>query len=482
MAKKLNEIPFKVHKLEKSKARRRSLASDQRLANSREKCRRNDPLPQLELKQVATKSLIRSIHRVRRSTAKQVERVAESITEFGFCDPILVSGSEIIDGEIRLEVALRLGLDTVPVIDCSHLSDVEIRKLRLALGRIAELGEYDMDKLTIEFSELIELSEDLDCTGFTPQEIDLVLTDTELAVGDDEGDEPDDPPEAPVSRIGDVWVLDGHRIICANSLEPESYEALMNGEVAHAVLTDPPYNVAIGGNVSGLGKKVHDEFVMASGELDDAQWQKFLDTLFLRLEAVLAPGSVTFVFMDWRSMQRVYAAGFAANLKLINLVVWYKQAGSMGSLYRSAHELLAVFCKGEKPHTNNVELGRHGRDRQNVWCAAGANRRGSSAHEMLALHATPKPVELCVDAILDVTERGQNVLDVFLGSGTTLIAAEKTGRRCFGMELDPRFIDVTVRRWNKLTDREAILEATGETFSQLAARRGDQASMPIDPQ
>lgn len=480
VAKTLDEVPFKILKLGKTRRRRRSLDSERRLANSRETCGRNDPQPPLELRQVATKSLNRSAHRVRRTTPQQLERVAASIAEFGFCDPILVCGSEIIDGEIRHEVAQRLGLETVPVIDCSHLSDVEVRKLRLALGRIAELGEYDMDKLKIEFSELIELDQNLIATGFTSKEIDIVLT--EAGAGKNEagadGDGAGDPPDAPTSQLGDIWDLDGNRVICANALEPESYEALLNGELAHAILTDPPYNVPISGNVSGLGKKVHDEFVMASGELDGAQWQQFLDTLFLRLVAVLTPSSVLFVFMDWRSIYRVYAAGFAANLKIINLAVWYKEAGAMGTLYRSAHELVAVFCKGDKPHTNNVELGRHGRDRQNVWCAPGANRRGSSANEMLKLHATPKPVELCVDAILDVTERGQIVLDVFLGSGTTLIAAEKTGRRCFGMELDPRFVDVSVTRWMKLTGREAILAATGETFLKVAARRADEAATP----
>lgn len=480
MAKKtLNEVPFKIHKLGKTRDRRRSLDGERRLANSRETYRRNDPLPPLELRQVATKSLLRSPHRARRTTPEQVERISASVAEFGFCDPILVCGNEIIDGEVRHAVAQRLGLETVPVIDCSHLSDAEVRKLRLALGRIAELGEYDMEKLRIEFSELIELDQNLISTGFTAKEIDIVLT--EVGLGDDEdvddgADQAVNQHDAPTSQLGDIWQLGENRVICANALECESYETLLDGKLAHAVLTDPPYNVPIGGNVSGLGKNVHNEFVMASGELNDAQWQQFLDILFLRLVLVLSPGSVLFVFMDWRSIHRVYAAALAAKLKIINLAVWYKEAGAMGTLYRSAHELVAVFCKGDKPHINNVELGRHGRDRQNVWCAPGANRRGSSANEMLQLHATPKPVELCVDAILDVTERGQIVLDVFLGSGTTIIAAEKTGRRCFGMELDPRFVDVSVTRWMKFTGREAILAATGETFSNVASRRAGEAA------
>lgn len=245
----------------------------------------------------------------------------------------------------------------------------------------------------------------------------------------------------------------------------------MGGESAHCVLADLPYNVKIKGNVSGLGRIVHEEFAMASGELGDEEWQSFLDTTVANMAAFLMAGAVLFLFMDWRSIHRLYAAGFAAGLKLINLAVWYKEQGGMGALYRSSHELIAVFCNGAKPHTNNVELGRHGRDRQNVWCAPGANRRGSSANAMIGRHATPKPVELCLDAILDVTLPDQIVLDGFLGSGTTLIAAERAGRRCFGVEYEPKFVDVTLERWMRLTGGEAILRETGETFREVAARR-----------
>ena len=473
VTKRLNEGSFKCGKLDKTKKRKRALESERRLASLREESRRNDLVPELSFREVEIESLVRSSRRARRTTPAQLERLTASISEHGFVQPILVCGKEIIDGEVRLDAAQRLGLDRVPCIDCAHLSDEQVRTLRLAMGRIAELGEWDLDKLKVEFTELIELEVDLSSTGFTSIEIGIVLLDEPEGA---EESEPE-PPEKPVSQIGDIWVLNAHRVICGNALEAETYQALLGDETVHGVLTDPPYNVNIGGNVSGLGKKVHDEFVMASGELDEAQWQQFLDTLFALLVAILTPGAVVFCFMDWRSIHRVYAAGFAANLKLINKAIWYKETGGMGSLYRSAYEEVAVFCNGDKPHTNNVELGRHGRDRQNVWVAPGANRRGSSANSMLKSHATPKPVELCVDAILDVTAPGQSVLDAFLGSGTTLVASEKTGRCCRGIELDPRFVDVSVERWMRETGEDAVLAQTGETFAQVRDRRIGEAPL-----
>ena len=467
MTKKLNDGAFQGQKLDKTRGRRRVQESERRLGSSRETSRRNNLLPELSLREVEISSLVRSPRRARVTTQEQLERMVGSIAEHGFVDPVLVRGNEVIDGETRLDAAEKLGMSRVQVIDCSHLSDKQVRTLRLAANRIAELGVWDLDKLKIEFTELIELNVDLSTTGFSTAEIGIVLLDDPL----DETEGGNDPPEVPVSKLGDLWVLGDHRVICGDALKAETYSKLLGDERVDAVLTDPPYNVPIAGNVSGMGKTRHHEFVMASGELDEGQWQEFLNTFLALLASVVAPGAVLFVFMDWRSMHRVYAAGAAAQLNLINLAVWYKEVGAMGSLYRSAHELVAVFCHGATPHTNNVQLGRHGRDRQNVWCAPGANRRGSSANEMIRLHATPKPVELCVDALLDVTGPGQSVVDAFLGSGTTLMAAEKTGRRCRGIELDPRFVDVTVERWMRATGQEAVLVETGETFSEVSRRR-----------
>lgn len=462
---------FKAQKLEKTKARRKALGSARRQSELAGDSLRNDLLPDLRIVKVAIADLQPAPRQTRRFVEEHVERLMVAISDLGFNDPILVADGRIVDGHVRVEAARRLRLAEVPAIDVSHLSPVDRRKLALAVNRLGELGEWDISELRIEFAELIDLDVDLTSTGFTSQEQDIILLDDCETAGEGEQDEPPEPPHHPVSRLGDVWICNDHRIICGNSLEEATYEALLLGETAHCVLTDPPYNVPIAGNVSGLGKKVHAEFAMASGELSDEEWQAFLDKLLALLAANVSAGAVLFLFMDWRSIHRLYLAGDAAGLRRINLVVWYKEAGAMGALYRSAYELVAVFCKGAKPRVNNVELGKNGRDRQNVWLAPGANRRGSSANEMLHLHATPKPVELCVDGLLDVTDRGDLVLDAFLGSGTTLIAAEKSGRRCRGIELEPKFVDVSVVRWMQLTGLEPVLEETGETFEEVRVRR-----------
>lgn len=482
--KKLQEGRLKKAKLEQTKGRRERLAGKRRIAETAAQSRRNDLLPELQISQVAIADLHGPRNRTRKDGPEQIERLARSIAEFGFSQPILVREGQVLDGWSRVLAAKELGLVHVPVIECSHLDEAAARALALAMNRIAELGEWDLDALRIEFQELIELEVDLAATGFSLEEQDIILLDpldAEAAEGDEAVEE---PPADPVTRAGDLWQLGDHKIICGNALERETYQALLGDEQVHAVLTDPPYNVRIKGHVSGLGKKVHDEFVMASGEMSDAEFQGFLDTVIGLMAERLVAGGVMFVFMDWRSMRRVYAAGEVAKLKLINLVVWYKQSGGMGGLYRSAHELIAVFCKGDSPRVNNVELGKHGRNRCNVWEAPGANRPGSSANEMLSEHGTPKPLSICADALLDVTQRGEIVLDAFLGSGSTLIAAEKTGRQCRGIELAPGFVDVCIRRWERHTGSEAVLIRTGRTFRRVEAERyagcedlGDQADL-----
>lgn len=467
---KLGRNKFSQQKLEKTKTRRESQASRQRLAELECRSRRNDLLPDIQIRMVQLEELRSSSHYTRKLTPQQLERVTASIADLGFCTPILIADGAIIDGHTRLEAARQLGLSEVPTIDCSHLTKTDCRKLALALNRTAETGEWDLDLLKIEFEELIELEIDLGSTGFSVQEQDIILLD---GAPNEEEAEIAEPPLAPVTRLGDIWDLDGHRIICGSALEAEVHEKLLSGELASAVLTDPPYNVKIAGNVSGLGKKKHGEFKMASGEMSEAEFAQFLITVIALAALNLKIGSVLFVFMDWRSIHLLYQAGFAANLSLKNLVVWYKQSGGMGAFYRSAHELIAVMCKGDTLRTNNIQLGKHGRDRSNVWCVPGANRPGSSANEMLGQHATPKPVEMCVDAILDVTNRDDVVLDPFLGSGTTLIAAEKSGRRCFGIELEPGFVDVAILRWQRLTGKSAYLAGTNQSFDMLAEGRSE---------
>jgi DNA modification methylase len=471
----LKNDTFKQAKLAKTKARRQELAQGRKRVEGCGHSGRNDLLPELELRTYDVSELKPPKNRTRKDDPEHVARLVRSISQYGFTQPPLTREGRVYDGWSRVLAAKELGLDQIPVIECSHLSDAEARALALASNRIGELGEWDLDELRTEFVELIELEIDLDATAFTVEEQDIILLDPLDENDEDLADAVDDSPEVAVTQLGDIWELGKHRVICGSALENATYQALLKDEKVHAVLSDPPYNVEIKGNVSGLGKKVHSEFAMASGELSDEEFVAFLTNALALIASFLTAGAVVFAFMDWRSIHRLYAAGEKAGLTLINLAIWYKQSGSMGSLYRSAHELVAVFCNGKTPRVNNVELGKHGRNRCNVWEAPGANRRGSSANDMLDVHATPKPVSLCEDAILDVTAPGEIVLDAFLGSGTTLIAAEKAKRVCRGIELDPGFVDVAITRWEKLTGKEAVLAETGECFAEVARRRLAQA-------
>jgi len=277
------------------------------------------------------------------------------------------------------------------------------------------------------------------------------------------------PAGPPVTRVGDLWLLGEHRVYCGSALDAQAFAALMGVERADLVFTDPPYNVPIAGNVSGLGAVRHREFEMASGEMSEAEFTNFLTQALSLLARYSARGSLHFVFMDWRHMEELLTAGRAAYAELKNLCVWAKDNGGMGSLYRSQHELVFVFKNGEVAHRNNVALGIYGRDRSNVWsypCARSFSRSGDEGN-LLASHPTVKPVALVADAIMDASARRSIVLDGFLGSGTTVIAAERTGRRCFGLELDPLYVDTVVRRWQAFTRNDARHASSGRSFSEL---------------
>jgi DNA modification methylase len=304
-------------------------------------------------------------------------------------------------------------------------------------------------------------------------EIDLRIASLEeMSTSDD--DPADVVPEIsagpPVSKIGDLWLLDRHRVLCGNALDPEAFATLMGEERAAMVFTDPPYNVPIDGHASGLGAIHHRPFPMASGEMDKAGFTAFLGHACRNLAAFSAGGSLHYVCMDWRHLDELLAAGAAAYGELKNVCVWIKDNAGMGSLYRSQHELVFVFKQRDGSHRNNVQLGQFGRNRSNVWCYPGANSFARSGAEgnLLALHPTVKPVAMVADAILDCTERGAIVLDAFLGSGTTVIAAERTGRRCRALELDTGHLDTAIGRWQALTGGSARHAASGRSFDDLA--------------
>ena len=402
---------------------------------------------------------------------KQVGQVADSISHFGWTNPILADADcNVIAGHGRLLAAKRLGLDRVPVIRIEDMTEAQKRAYILADNKLAENAGWHRELLALELQGLLEMELEFEVTltGFEMGEIDVLIGELSDA-GADEADEiPEiDPAVPPVTQPGDLWQLGENRLLCADATKRECFEQLMGGELAEMIFTDPPYNVPIDGHVSGLGSVKHGEFAMASGEMTEAEFIAFLEIVLGSMAAHSREGAIAFVCMDWRHLFELLTVGRRVYSELKNLCVWTKTNAGMGSLYRSQHELVGVFKKGSASHINNVELGRHGRYRTNVWAYAGMNGFGPDRHGALSLHPTVKPVALVEDAILDCSRRGEIVLDGFIGSGTTIIAAERAGRRGFGLELEPRFVDVTLRRFRDFTGIEPLHLESGLTFKEL---------------
>jgi DNA modification methylase len=402
----------------------------------------------------------------RTHSRKQIRQIAESIRRFGFTNPVLIDAeNRILAGHGRVEAARELGMSTVPCLRVDHLSAAEKRAYVLADNKLALNAGWDEELLALELEELMEadIEFDVGLTGFSISEVDqLVEGLVHEEVGDPADDRLPDPSKAAARcRLGDIWRLGPHRLVCGDSLDPAVVSALMDGEKAEMVFTDPPYNVAIEGNVSGLGKIRHLEFAMASGEMTPDQFIAFLSSAFANLVAHSLNGSIHFVCMDWRHMSEMLEAGAENYAELKNLIVWAKDNGGMGAFYRSRHELIFAFKKGTAPHINSFELGQHGRYRTNVWEYRGVNTLKAGRLDELALHPTVKPVAMIADAIKDVSSRGGIVLDLFGGSGSTLIAAHKTGRRARLCELDPVYCDGILRRWEIFAKDDAELVACG---------------------
>lgn len=409
----------------------------------------------------------------RKHKPRQIKLLAKSIQSFGFVMPLMVNGSnQLIAGHARLEAAKSLGLQQVPVIRLDYLTAEQVQALMIADNRLAELSSWDNELLAIHLKELsvVDLNFDIDATGFTVGEIDLQIESQDTSSRPSKGDPADQFVAAlgpAVTQLGDLWILGGHRLVCGNALDAASYASLMQEQKAAMIITDPPYNVKVNGHVGGKGAIKHREFAMATGELSEDQFTTFLQTALLRAVEYSIDGSVHIVFMDWRHLPEILAAGRRAYTSQLNLCVWAKSQAGMGSLYRSQHELALVFKSGTAPHRNNVELGRFGRYRTNVWQYPSIHAmRSGEEGDLLALHPTVKPVKMIADTILDCSARGEVILDPFLGSGTTLLACERVGRLCRAIELDALYVDTAIRRWQALTGEDAVLESTGQTFTQ----------------
>lgn len=400
----------------------------------------------------------------RMHSRKQIGQIAESIRRFGFTNPVLIDGdNRILAGHGRVEAARALGMTTAPCLRVGHMSAAEKRAYVLADNKLALNAGWDEELLALELTELMDadLGFDLSVTGFSIAEVDQLIDGLAPAEPGDPADDRLPESNAVPSRCqpGDIWRLGPHRLSCGDALDASVVADLMDGETAEMVFADPPYNVAIDGHVSGLGKVRHREFAMASGEMTRAEFTAFLSSAFANLVAHSANGSIHFICMDWRHMSEMLEAGAAHYAELKNLIVWAKDNGGMGSFYRSRHELIFAFKNGAAPHANSFELGQHGRYRTNVWEYRGVNTLKAGRLDELALHPTVKPVAMIADAIKDVSHRGGVVLDLFGGSGSTLIAAHKTGRRARLCELDPVYCDRILARWEAFAKDDAALIA-----------------------
>ena len=411
----------------------------------------------------------------RKHSAEQIQKLAKSMKAFGVVAPVIVdSQGQLIAGHARREAALVAGIDRMPVILADDLTAAQVKAYRIADNKLTEGSSWDEKLLAANLADLskMQLDFELEDIGFVPAEIDVMTLDLETEVSTDKADEYSIHQGSGISKPGDLWLLGKHKVYCGDALDPASYEALLGEEKAAAAFTDPPYNVPIQGHVSGLGATKHREFLQASGELSREGFTHFLTTAFTRCREATVDGGLIYSFMDHRHLEEILAASAACGLTRNNLCVWTKNNGGMGSFYRSQHELVFVFQKPGAPSQNNVQLGRHGRNRTNVWAYPGASafpRRGEE--NTLVYHPTPKPVTLVSDAILDCTQQGEIVLDPFLGSGTTILAAQRTKRRGYGIELDPLYVDTAIERWQRLT-RSTATHASGATFAEISEERG----------
>lgn len=416
----------------------------------------------------------------------QLAALESSLTAFGVISPVITdSSNRIVAGHGRVEAAKQAGLTMIPTLRIDHLSEAELRLYALADNRIAERSTWNETARAEEFRELRLEMPDLDLTlsGFEHPVIELAIASLEQTDWSDLDKLPEKVPDNPVTRLGDIWdYQNGHTLVCGDSTRPETVATTVNGETVRLVEEDFPYNLRAK-EYSGKGKHQHGDFQMAAGEMNQGQFRDFLSRSFAAVLPHLADGALLYGFMDWKHISDLIEVGDRSSFELKNIVVWDKGKGGMGALYRSAHELVAVFKHGKGPHTNNIMLGKHGRDRHNIWRYAGMNRFGRGRDRALSLHGTVKPVEMICDLLLDASKPGDVVFDGFSGSGTTLIAAEKMGRRAKVIELDPQYCDVAINRFVQAFGEEPIERRTGLTFSGSADQRfGSPATEEGDAQ
>jgi DNA modification methylase len=413
----------------------------------------------------------------RTHSGQQIRKLERDMRKNGFTNPILITqDGEVMAGHARLDASKLAGLTEVPVIRLSF-SKAQALARNIWDNKSSDLSQFDHGLLGSAMKELTDLDFNIEDTGFSVGESDLLIASFLGSQLDDADQEIPSPIGPAISQPGDVWILGAHRVACGDAQSQNSYSWLMDGKLAHAVFTDVPYNLAAH-QISGKGKTRHRSFKMAAGEMSHGRYQEFLESSIRLMALHSVDGSLQYHCIDFRHLRDIQEAAENIYSKLLNICVWVKANGGMGSLYRSRCEFVLVFKHGKKSHRNNIELGRHGRNRTTVWEYAGGNSfsgRVTDEGNLLKLHPTVKPVQMIADAILDCTARGEIVLDPFLGSGSTLIAAERTGRRCFAMEIDPLYLDVAIRRWQRHTGDHAVHAVSGRRFRDLEQPKSGKA-------
>ncbi len=434
--------------------------------------KKNDLLSELCVEAVSINDLQHAKHNVRKQSSRQIARCKASIQRFGVRRPSLITDEgEIIDGQAMIVAAQQLGLDEFPCIRVCQMSEQEVRALRIALNKIQETGDWDKAALTLELAYQLEFNTDLTDLGFDPPELDGLFETLP-----EEGNDPDLADQitslthsaSPVTQVNDMWRAGNHLVACVDMRSRSLFSELLGEKPVDLVFADPPYNTKVNGHIR-VGNSGFDEFAEASGEMSIEEFILFLIDFLKSVLSRLKPGGLIYCCMDWRHEWELHRAIQATGLEMLNKCIWVKPNGGMGSFYRSRYETVFVLKQPGAPHTNNVQLGSNGRYRTNVWEYAGATGGRADEADDFTLHPTVKPVRLVQDAILDASAVGQIILDPFLGSGTTLLAAERTKRTCIGLEISPGYVDVAIRRWQELTGEKATLLKSGQTFAERAA-------------
>ena len=407
--------------------------------------------------------IIASNKSLRKHYRKQLQKIINAIKKFGFTNPLLVDKQlRLLAGELRLLAAKELGIKQIPVIILEDLTDEEAEAIRILDNRIAEDSEWNYANLQEVIENLGKFDISFEDLGFETVDYDKIFlnNDSEESEVKNSEQENADWLDANIPKranLWDLWRLGDNFILCANSLLQKAFEILMQGELAQIVITDPPYNCKVNGHVCGLGKVKHNEFAMASGEMTEAEFAEFISGFMQHLVKFSSDGSLHYIFMDWRNINIVLNQGKKYYTELKDIAIWDKGQGGMGSMYRSQHEMIPIFKNGKAKHQNHIQLGKYGRYRTNVWDYPGVRATNPESLELLKFHPTPKNVAMLHSILIDASSKNDIVLDCFGGSGSTLLAAERSKRRARLIEIDPRYVDVCIYRWEKETGKTAKL-------------------------